>query len=45
MLVFNVAEWILNILILGLAAGIWIFVLFAGLLFTTILSDLIRKLI
>ena len=45
MLVFNIAEWILNALILGLAAGIWIAVIFMALLLTIVFSDWVKKLI
>jgi len=43
MLVLNVAEWIANLFILGIAALIWVISLFMMLLLVSILAERIKK--
>jgi hypothetical protein len=43
MLVFNIAEWIANLFILGIAALIWVISLFIMLLLVSIITDRIKK--
>jgi len=43
MLVLNIAEWIANLFILGIAALIWVISLFMMLLLVTLLAERIKK--
>lgn len=43
MLVLDVAEWIANIFILGIAALIWVISLFMMMLLVSLLTDIIKK--
>ncbi len=43
MLVLDVAEWIANIFILGIAALIWVISLFMMMLLVSLLTDRIKK--
>lgn len=43
MLVLNIAEWIANLFILGIAALIWVISLFMMLLLVTLLTERIKK--
>jgi len=43
MLVLNIAEWIANLFILGIAAFIWVISLFIMLLLVSVITDRIKK--
>jgi len=43
MLVLNIAEWIANLFILGIAALIWVISLFMMLLLVTLITERIKK--
>ena len=44
MIVMNIAEWIANLLILGIAAGIWIASIFGAMLVVVTLIDGYKRL-
>lgn len=43
MLVLNIAEWIANLFILGIAALIWVISLFMMLLLVSLITERIKK--
>jgi len=44
MIIMNIAEWISNLLILGVATGIWVITIFGIMLITVTLVDGYKKL-
>tara|TARA_R100001530_G_C4183504_1_gene120076 strand:+ start:205 stop:345 length:141 start_codon:yes stop_codon:yes gene_type:complete len=44
MVIMNIAEWIANLLILGVAAAIWVITIFGIMLITVTLVDGYKKL-
>jgi len=44
MIIMNIAEWIANLLILGIAAGIWIASIFGAMLVVVTLIDGYKRL-
>ena len=44
MIIMNIAEWIANLLILGIAAGIWVATIFGAMLLAVTLIDGYKKL-
>jgi len=44
MVIMNIAEWISNLLILGIAAAIWVITIFGIMLITVTLVDGYKKL-
>jgi hypothetical protein len=44
MIIMNIAEWIANLLILGIAAGIWVATIFGAMLVVITLIDGYKKL-
>ena len=44
MIVMNIAEWIANLFILGIAGLIWVLVIFGGMMIISMLNKTIKEL-
>ena len=42
MIIMNIAEWIANILILGIASLLWVFAIFGAIIIISILNKIIK---
>ena len=45
MIIMNIAEWIANIFILGIAALLWVLVVFGAMMIVSVLNKSIKELI
>ena len=45
MIIMNIAEWIANIFILGIAALLWVLVVFGAMMVVSVLNKSIKELI